>query len=152
MTKREIASLVIKLMGVFILLKSIGYMSMTFGTLYSMLQMGDSEPLEMILYFVMTILGVTLPIIWAVLIIKFSDKAAAWLIQEDGYIQTRSSINKDDVMMIAISCIGLYFIVAATPMLIHGLSIYPMMARRADTDYFGLTRFWDILKNENLSM
>ena len=35
MTKREIASLVIKLMGVFILIKSIAYVPMSFAGLFS---------------------------------------------------------------------------------------------------------------------
>jgi len=144
MTKREIASLVIRLMGVFILLKSIGYVPSVFGAFYSMAQMENSEVFNKFLYGIMIIVGAVLPLAWSVLIIIFSDKAAAWLIKDNNAIEKpETSINKQDVMVIAVSCIGLYFVVAAAPMLIRALSIYPMYTRSGALH----SRFWIIVRD-----
>ncbi|MDH4202324.1 MAG: hypothetical protein OEV87_05480 [Phycisphaerae bacterium] len=146
MTKREIASLVIKLMGVFILLKSIAYLPTVFGAFYTINQAGITEALSKFLYGAMISISAIIPFVWSVLIIQFSDKAAAWLIKDNDAIEKpATSIHRDDVMTIAISCLGLYFIVAATPMLIRGLSTYPMYTR-AGMNFVGLARFWNITK------
>jgi hypothetical protein len=147
MNKREIASLAIKLMGVFILLKSIAYVPMTLSVLFrSVLTAEGTGVLETMFAVAMSIVAAGVPLIFSLMIISLSDKAAARLIKDDQTIEKPDvSINKDDVMLVAISCIGLYFIIAATPMLIRGLGMYPMYPR-GGMDYFGLTRFWTIAK------
>ncbi len=123
MTKREIASLVVKLMGMFILLKSIAFVPMVYGGMFSAVGgVRDAGILQTVfIMFMATILAV-IPLAWASLVIIFSDKAAAWLIKEDNSIKsTSTSISKTDVMAIVISCIGLYFIVNTTPRFIHAL-------------------------------
>ena len=121
MTKREIASLAIKLMGVFILLKSIAYMPMAYsGIIYAARSHDNSGLLDMAFLVMMSTGMAVIPLGWSILVVVFSDKAAAWLIKEDNSIEnTSGSITKDDVMMIAVSCIGLYFIIAAAPMLVR---------------------------------
>ena len=146
MTKREIASLVIKLMGVFILLKSIAYLPMVFGS-FSIMR---SEGLLFSVFIVMiSIVTAAIPLAFSILVITLSDKAAAWLIRNDNTVEnTDNTISKDDVMIIAVSCIGLYFIVAAMPMLINALLINPArMYRRAGIPYVGPSGMFHILRN-----
>jgi len=120
MTKREIASLAIKLMGVFILLKSIAYMPSVFSVMFSVMR--TEGVLFAISIVLISIFMAVIPLAWSILVIVFSDKAAAWLIKEDNAIANSGTlISKDDVMVIAISCIGLYFIVNTTPRFIHAL-------------------------------
>jgi hypothetical protein len=118
MTRREIASLAIKLMGVFVLLKSIAFVPMVFSGMF-------------------------------VLVIVLSDKAAVWLIKEDNSIEnTNTSISKEDVMVIAVSCIGLYFIVAAMPMLITAfLNNAVYMRRQMGSPFIGPSGLMNIFRN-----
>ena len=145
MTKREIASLAIKLMGVFILLKGIAYVPSVFSVMFSVTR---SEGLLFAISIVLiSIFMAGIPLVWSLLIIFLSDKVAAWLIKEDNSIEnTSSSISKGDVMVIAVSCIGLYFIVASVPQLIHALmNNAAYMSRhigRSFVDPAGLTSFF----------
>ena len=123
MTKREIASLAIKLMGVFILLKSIAYIPMAYsGMFYAMQNYSHVNILHTAFKYMMSTAIAVIPLGFSVLVIILSDKAAAWLINEEQSIEsTGSSIKKDDVMAIAVSCLGLYFIVAAAPVFVKAL-------------------------------
>jgi hypothetical protein len=135
MTKREIASLVIKLMGVFILLKTIGYAPMAFSVLFTVGRAGwNTGFATAALQVVGGLFLMGLALGWAVLIIVLSDKFARWLIKEDKPLEMTNSMNKEEVMVIAISCIGLYFTVAAIPSIIFQLSNF-LSLRRAGTDY-----------------
>jgi len=118
MTKREIASLTIKLMGVFILIRSISYAPVTFYAWRPSQEI--SLPLSALMLLV-TILMIIIPL----LIIILSDKAGAWLIRDNNSVEdTDSTISKDDIMIMAVSCIGLYFIIAGMPLLITNLSFF----------------------------
>lgn len=149
MTKREIASLAIKLMGVFILLKSIAYVAMALGGFFSVMRSDHMSILLTLLYFVMIVISVMVPLVFSILVIKFSDKAAARLIQDDQAMDISNvSINKDDVMLVVISCIGLYFIIAAAPVLINALLINSvMMNGRGGIPYVGPSGMLHILRN-----
>lgn len=137
MSKREIASLTIKLMGVFILLKSIGWVPMAF---ISQVNLMNSEGSWLFRFFMLmlSVAAAVIPLVFSILVIILSDKAAAWLIKEDKSIaNTSSSINKDDVMVIVISCIGLYFIVASAPMFICALMNFTILHRHASSPFVG---------------
>jgi hypothetical protein len=122
MTKRGIASLTIKLMGVFILLKSIGYFPMSLGGLYYAFQESQESILRILLLVLMIVGMAGISLGFSILVIIFSDRIAARLIKDDGLAEMAANpMSKSDVMAIAISCIGLYFIVAAVPTLISGL-------------------------------
>ena len=137
MTKREIASLAIKLMGVFILLKSVATVPLAF---IGLLSVGSSEVSWLFRFsmLMMSVVAAVVPLVFSVLVIIFSDTAAEWLIKDDNAIaNTDSSINKEDVMMIAIGCIGLYFIVVAVPMFIHALINITFLRRHAGSPFVG---------------
>ncbi|MBW8036413.1 MAG: hypothetical protein FVQ79_12505 [Planctomycetes bacterium] len=109
MSKREIASLAIKLMGVFLIVTSIGYLSMFFGFMnVSGLWQG-----------VLMCIGCIASPACGILIIVYSDKIAAKLIREDNvYVPSGEDVmTKNDVMAIAFACIGLYIAVTAVPQL-----------------------------------
>ena len=122
MTKREIASLAIKLMGVFILLKSIAYIPMAYSGVFYAFQGHGEDLLQTLFMIMMSTATAMIPLAFSVLIIIFSDKVAARLIKDDNAVEaTGGSISKDEVMVIAVSCLGLYFIITAAPMLVRAL-------------------------------
>lgn len=138
MTKREIASLAIKLMGVFILIKTIAYVPMAVGSVLSATRTVDfSGFLEVVGYAIFAASVSLIPLVWALLIIVLSDKVAAWLIKEpdDTLIEAVGAVNKEDVMVVVCSCIGLYLAVAAFPNLILKASHF-LAVRNAGSDRF----------------
>ena len=135
MTKREIASLVIKLMGVFVLLKSISYVPMVLSGMFSVWQTPDrSGAVWVVLIAVITVIVSAIPLMWGLLIIVLSDKVAGWLIKDDKAAEITGSMNKEDVMLVVCSCIGLYLIVTAFPRLIVDCSRF-FAIRRAGSDW-----------------
>ncbi len=146
MTKREIASLAIKLMGVFILLKSIAYVPMAFWATLSTMP-SEAEWLFRIFMVMMSVAAAGIPLVWSLLIIFLSDKVASWLIKDDNSIENASTtISKGDVMVIAISCIGLYFIVAAAPMFIRVLMNISIFHRHTESPFVGSSTVFNIGK------
>lgn len=146
MTKREIASLVIKLMGVFILLKTISYVPMVISMMFSGMR---SESLLIAgVMVILSIVMIAISLAWSLLIIFFSDKFAARIIKENATIEALSTtINRDDVMMIAISCIGLYFITAAMPVVIRGLLYNAAFMRiRSGSPFVGPSGLLNLLR------
>jgi len=141
MTKREIASLAIKLMGVFILLKMIAYIPMTLSGLFYQGKSSEFPDFLFMLFLMLFIFGVSL--VWALFIIARSDLITAWLLKNDKTVANAeigvcSSIDKKDVMIITCSCIGLYLIVTSVPNLVIYISeIFAM--RRAGGDYVTYT-------------
>jgi len=135
MTKREIASLVLKLMGVFILLKTIGYVPTVFGVLFTTGRYNSNAGFASLALQVMgMLLLLAFALGWAVLIIVLSDKFAKWLIKEDKSLEIAHPISKEDVMVVAVSCIGLYLIVAAIPSIMHHLYNF-LLLHRPDGNY-----------------
>ena len=120
MTKREISSLVIKLMGVFILLKILVYipvmLSFEFGYGYNTKASLMIKTLGVLL----SIVSVVIVLAFSMAIIFLSDKIAAWLIKGDkgDKVAFAGSVSKEDVMIVVFSCIGLYLIAIALPMFI----------------------------------
>ncbi|MHC4881868.1 MAG: hypothetical protein ACYTFX_09545 [Planctomycetota bacterium] len=118
MTKREIASLAIKLMGVFILIRSISSVPVVF---YAWRPSENIGFLQSVLMLLLSILLIIIPLV----IIRLADRVAVWLIKDDTHTGTIvTSISKDDIMIMAVSCIGLYFIITAIPSLVMNLSFY----------------------------
>ncbi|MBC8377891.1 MAG: hypothetical protein H8E62_01820 [Planctomycetes bacterium] len=141
MTKREIASLVIKLMGVFILIKSISYVPMGFGSIFSAaFRTGGPGVFETMMVLIMVLVMIAIPLLWSLFIIVRSDKVAAWLIKEDNdkLVEVGSSVSKDDVMLVVCSCIGLYLIVTAFPNMIVNCSHF-LTVHRAGSEYVSYT-------------
>jgi hypothetical protein len=135
MTKREIASLVIKLMGVFILIRSLLYMPMTFGNVFTVGWQDRGEWIGTL--FLLGFLSV-LPPVFSLAIIILSDKLAEWLIKDDHPIELPGSVRKEDVMLVVFTCVGLYLIVTAIPTLIVYLSNFLMFHRaRNGVSYSG---------------
>ena len=113
MSKREIASLAIKLMGVFLVVTSLGYLPMVFGfTNASGLWQG-----------VLRFIGCLGSPALGGLIIVYSDKIAARLIREDNVYVTsgEDAMTKNDVMAIAFACVGLHIAVTAVPQIFSTL-------------------------------
>jgi len=103
MTKREIASLAIKLMGVFILIKSISYTPMVFSGIFSIWRptVDKSGIAWAVLLTVISLILSAVAVAVSLLVIVFSDKVAAWLIKEeqDKLVAIGGSVSKEDVML-----------------------------------------------------
>lgn len=67
-----------------------------------------------------------IPLAWSLFIIVLSDKVAVWLIEEteNTCLEVGALVNKEDVMIVVCSCIGLYLAVAAFPNLIFQASYF----------------------------
>lgn len=118
MSKREIASLAIKLIGVFLVITCLGYLPMFFLSLGGLFD-GSGFWAQILL-----VLGSLASLVFGIMVIVFSDKIAAWLIREDNVCVATGvgAMTKDDVMLIAFTCIGLYIAVTAFPQLLYALS------------------------------
>ena len=132
MTKREIASMVLKLAGLLGAIKAIGYIPMlvfSIGPLAKSLG-GNSEP-NAIFMAIMYLFGSLIYPAFCVLLIIYSDKIAAKLFKEDKTVELFTSMSKDDIMSIAFTCIGLLVIAGAIPELINTVLTSFTMASRS---------------------
>lgn len=121
MGKREAASVAIKLMGVWILIKSVGYLPFSVGGAIGVGQTGAEGFWWAVLWYVL-IAVVSLG--WGLVIVLFSDKVAGWLIKEDKTIVGVCTINKSDVLTVGFTMMGLFLVVTDIPNLIFKVAEY----------------------------
>ncbi len=110
MTKREATSFVIRLIGIYILLRFISFFPMVLNPLVSI----RSISTDLFPAIVSAVVTLAHPIFCLFVIIK-SDTVAAWLIREDKPLGLGSNIGKDDIMAISFSIVGLLLIVSVLP-------------------------------------
>ncbi len=115
MTKRDLTALVIKLMGVFILIRSLSFLPMSFGNVFTVGWQDRGEWIGTL--FLLGFLSV-LPVVFSLAIIILSDTIAKWLIKDDHSVELPDSVRKENVMLVVFTCIGLYLIVTGIPNLI----------------------------------
>ncbi|MCE5186209.1 MAG: hypothetical protein LLF76_08810 [Planctomycetaceae bacterium] len=131
MTKREIASLTIKLMGVWMLIKALSYLPMSITQIVSLREIATRG----ILFAACWTVGLAaLAVIWAAVIILFSNRFAKWLIKDNQTVELNGPINKRDVLTVAFACIGLFLIVTAMPTLLNSATLY-FLLRRIEEGY-----------------
>ena len=114
MTKREVASLFFKLMGVYLFAGSIGYF---FPLFISFMNIRTYDLSTLIASFLQLIPISVFFVILFFLITK-SDILSAKLIKNDGNFGLSLLIDKCDIMMIAFCCIGLSLLIKVIPNLI----------------------------------
>lgn len=127
--------MVLKLAGVLAVVKYIGYIPMIVASLAGSFMIKGNT----LNFFIpaMYLLGSLIYPAGCVLLIIYSDKIAAKLFQEDKMVQISTSMSKDEIMLIAFTCIGLWVIAGAIPELINIATTYIMtigagdMSRRA---------------------
>lgn len=113
MTKREVASLVIKLTGIYILIRYAAYLPSLLMPLYYAKYTDFNSWVPALLATAVSIiyLGV------CVIIVLKSDKISAKIISVDKEMNLTLSITKSDIMTIAFCCIGLIVLVNVIPQL-----------------------------------
>ena len=112
---------------------------MTFGSIFgAMIRTEGPGILQTIIVVSMTAVMAAIPLAWGLFIIVRSDKCAAWLVRDDKTVEIGSSINKEDVLLVVFSCIGLYLIVTAFPNLLLNIPQF-FAVRKAGSDYFAYT-------------
>ena len=110
MTKRETASFVLKLIGIYIVLRFIGYFPSVLAPLFTMKFTSSGIFLALI----STIVTLAHPAFCLLVIFK-SDKVASWLVPEDKPLTAGINIDKNDIMTIGFAIVGLLVIVSVIP-------------------------------------
>lgn len=112
MSKREIASLACKLLGLYLMIQGLNVMINMFSV---SLMPYNPLSMEKILN---TIFPFIFIIIFGILIWSFSDKLSVIMIKGETCSEERTSIKASDIQRIAFSVLGLYFLGNSIPKLI----------------------------------
>ena len=122
MTKREIASMILKLAGLLAVIKYIGFVPMMVDAIVTLFaskgDFGNALTSSMYMF------GSLFYPVCCVFLIIYSDKFAAKLFPEDKMVQISTSMAKDEIMSIAFTCIGLIVIASAIPEFINLATTY----------------------------
>ena len=114
MTKREIASLLFKIIGVYLLASSIGWFN-AFFILATNIKYYD---LSTVIAPICQLIPILAYLIILFLIISQSDVLAAKLIKQDKAFDLSLSVNKNEILVIAFCCIGLSLLIKVVPNII----------------------------------
>lgn len=139
MTKREITSLVLKLMGIYIIASYIGYIPMAILTQLRIVYLQEPISLTNMIFASVIALSTLLYLVCCILLIIYSNRVAGWIIYEDNAVELPESISKDDVMAIAFCCIGLLIMTHAIPKL---LSMIHVVFLERTSEYSVASMFW----------
>lgn len=114
MTKRSLASLVLKLLGVYVLTQVAMLYPPAFGAFS---RCGSWQgALFLVLVFVLPAI-----ILWLgpiVLLLRYSDKVAAKLVREDETIGVLKPWTEEGVLRVIITCLGISMVISASPQVI----------------------------------
>jgi hypothetical protein len=110
MTKRETASFVLRLIGIYIVLRFIAYFPSVLMPFYSM----KSTSISLFPAFISSVITLAHPALCLLIIFK-SDKVAAWLVPEDKPLTAEGNVNKNDIMAIGVAIVGLLVIASVIP-------------------------------------
>jgi len=115
MSKREIASLACKILGIYIIIQGINVLSsvVLFVSTATSNQVANGGYINIIFSLVYIFFGVLL---WF-----FSDKLSAIMVTGENYSKEGAAIEVSDIQRIAFSVLGLYFIGRSLPILISTL-------------------------------
>ena len=141
MTKREFTAIVLKLTGVFVLVRYLGYLPMVLSPL-TVIRFGESNTFSTWLVGVGSIVPPLLYLAACILIIIKSEKIAARLIPEDGKFRVGFNLSREDVLTIAFCCIGLVFFVGSIPRLVQAFS--SLVLTRSTMSQSGHSRPWGV--------
>ena len=132
MTKREFTSIVLKLTGIYILVRYIRLLPMVLSPL-NVIEWGDPSAISTWLWGLAATVPSFIYLAICILIVVKSKAIAAKLIKDDGEFNVGFRLNYDDVLTIAFCCIGLVVLVGAIPELVQwgsNLALNKMMAQK----------------------
>ena len=116
MSKREIASLACKILGIYIIIQGINVFTsvLLFSATVAPDQMAHQNLINIFLALVYIIFGVLL---WF-----FSDKLSAIMVTRGSHAKEGAGIEVNDIQRVAFSVLGLYFIGSSLPKLVSALT------------------------------
>lgn len=112
MTTRETGSLVLKLIGIFFLIRSLFYLPITISSLFGVGWQDRGEWIGTLLF---AMFLSAIPLLLSLCIIIFSEAIAGRLIKNNEPVDVPGPFLKEDVMVVVFSCVGLYLIVTGIP-------------------------------------
>jgi hypothetical protein len=118
MTKQELASVVLKLMAIYVIVVQ-GPMLLIALTASGGLSFLRVDPFSAILIFLFKIVLPVLYLILCVWVIRRSDAAAERVFPENGKLVASTTLDMRDVQAIAYSCVGLLVLANAAPKVIN---------------------------------
>ena len=118
MTKREFTAIILKLTGIYILVRYLGSLPMILSPL-TVIELGDQSSITTNFWGLAAVVPSFIYLAICILIVVKSKAIAAKLIKEDGEFNVGFSLSQDDVLTIAFCCIGLAVLVGAIPDLVQ---------------------------------
>ncbi len=134
MTKRELTALVLKLTGIYVLVRYLAYLPYVLSPL-TLTHTEDAFPW---LWALMATAPSLLHFAVCVLIVVKSEGVASRLVPRDGEISIAVTWSKEDVLTVAFCCLGLMLLVSVIPQLVQTATTFVLEAR---TERFGGFRY-----------
>lgn len=139
MTKREFTAIVLKLTGVYILVRYLGFLPMALSPLTA-IRFAEPNATSTWLWGLVAIVPPLLYLGICILIVLKSEMISVKLIPEDGDFSIGSSLSKEDVLTVAFCCIGLMVLVGTIPDAVQSGSKLAL-AKRAP-EHFNQSSYW----------
>ncbi len=115
MSKREIASLACKILGIYIIIQGINVLS-------SVLSVSIAMPNQMAHESLINIIFSLVYIFFGVLLWFFSDKLSAIMVTGENHSNEGSGIDVNDIQRVSFSVLGLFFLGNSLPRLVSALT------------------------------
>ncbi len=139
MTKREFTAIILKLTGVYILVRYLGFLPMVLSPL-TVIRFGQAESVTTWFWGLAAIIPPLVYLAACILIVVKSEIIATKLIPDDGDFSVGFSLSKEDVLTVAFCCIGLTVLVSAIPTVVQSVSNLAL-ARKAP-EQWDPSRYW----------
>jgi len=119
MSKREFSSIVVKLAGVCMLVRHLGFLPMILNAFCSV---QHADPM-------LTLSAPVFGLLTGIFMIAGSDWIAIRLIRNDGEFMPAFKLSREEVLNIAFCCIGLLTLIDALPKLFYSAANYVQLSR-----------------------
>ncbi len=139
MTKREFTAIVLKLTGVYILVRYLGFLPMVLSPL-TVIRFGQSDAVTTWFWGLAAIIPPLVYLVACILIVVKSERIATKLIPDDGEFSVGFSLSQEDVLTVAFCCIGLMILVGSIPDIVQSVS--NLALAKKGPEHFGQSRFW----------
>jgi len=139
MTKREFAAIVLKLMGIYILVRYLGFLPMILSPL-AIIRVGEPNAVNTWFWALASIVPSILYLAVCLAIVAKGEVIATKLIQNDGEFTVGFSLSKGDVLTVSFCCIGLTILVGSIPNLVQTAS--SMALAKKAPELFPQSRYW----------
>jgi hypothetical protein len=153
MTKRELAAFVLKLLGVYVIIRSLPLLQYLGGML-AMLAYESDEISRQVLTYVGMSIPFTLTALAGVVLLTCSRSLAAVIVREDEGAKLSTSLRGEDVQAIGFSVVAVFVFLSAMPQLVQFITSLWYIAYTASRDVSerGMWRFTSSAWQSGLSV